>query len=128
MEGHEMTRILAWSASGLVVLALACSIALLTKDAGAPNLSRLSPAAISAAPLLLVGVAFLLVQAIIRPKPLALFRSVILAGTFLLWGVVQLLPSSNLSARLGDLVIALYVLDLAWAVLIEVRRIPRQSA
>jgi hypothetical protein len=31
---------------------------------------------------------------------------------FLLWGVVQLMPVGDLAAELGNVVIALYVLDL----------------
>jgi hypothetical protein len=42
---------------------------------------------------------------------------VLLAMTFILWGIVQLMPQNALSARLGNVVVALYVLDVAWAIL-----------
>ena len=35
-----------------------------------------------------------------------------LGTAFLLWGVVQLMPASDLAAELGNVVIALYVVDL----------------
>lgn len=102
---------------GLAVLALAASIGLLIGDVGIGILPRLSAAAISAAPLLLVGTSFLFVQPVLRPRRVELLKNVILAATFLLWGAVQLMPQNTLSFRLGNLVIALYVLDLAWMTL-----------
>ena len=93
--------------------ALACSIG----DAGMGTLPRLSAAATSAAPLLLVGTSFLFVQPIIRPRLVELLKNVLLAATFLLWGIVQLMPQNAISIRLGNVVIALYVLDLAWMTL-----------
>ena len=47
-----------------------------------------------------------------RPRPLELFKRVMLAAAFLLWGIVQLMPAGNLASELGNLVIALYVIDL----------------
>ena len=41
----------------------------------------------------------------------------IFAATFLLWGIVQFMPQNTMSIRLGNVVIALYVLDLAWVTL-----------
>src|ERR1700722_4578910 len=101
---------------GLVVVALASSIGLLASDARIVVL-RLSPAAVSALPLLTVGLSFLVFQAMIHPRRTELLKNIVLAGTFLLWGVVQLMGQNLLSKRLGDVVIALYVLDLAWTIL-----------
>jgi len=101
----------------LAILALAACVGLLVGDVGIGNLTQLSPAAASAAPLLLVGTSFLFVQPALRPRLLDLSKNVLLAGTFLLWGIVQLMPQNALSIRLGNLVIALYVLDLAWITL-----------
>ena len=109
--------ILRYAGYALAVLALVAGAGLLIGDVGIGNLSRLSPAAASAAPLLLVGTSFLFVQPVLRPRLLDLLKNLVLAGTFLLWGVVQLMPQSALSIRLGNLVIALYVLDLAWMTL-----------
>jgi hypothetical protein len=67
---------------------------------------------LSALPLLLAGTSYLVLQAIVRPRPLELLKRVMLAAAFLLWGIVQLMPAGNLASELGNLVIALYVLDL----------------
>ena len=112
-----LNNVLRWISYGLAILALAASIGLLIGDLGIGTLPRLTAAATSAAPLLLVGTSFLLVQPIIRPRLLELLKNVLLAATFLLWGAVQLMPQSTMSIRLGNAVIALYVLDLAWMTL-----------
>jgi len=67
---------------------------------------------LSALPLLLAGSSYVVLQAILRPRPLELLKRLMLGIAFLLWGVVQLMPASNLAAELGNVVIALYVLDL----------------
>jgi hypothetical protein len=72
--------------------------------------------AISALPLLAVGLSYILVQLIVRPKTPELFRNLLLAATFMLWGAVQLMRQNHLSKVLGDVVIALYVIDLAWTI------------
>jgi hypothetical protein len=46
-----------------------------------------------------------------------LLKNALLAATFLLWGAIQLMPQNATSMRLGNVVIALYVVDLAWVVL-----------
>jgi hypothetical protein len=109
--------ILRWISYGLAILALAASIGLLIGDAGIGTLPRLSAAATSAAPLLLVGTSFLFVQPFIRPRLIELLKNVLLAATFLLWGIIQFMPQNAMSMRLGNVVIALYVLDLAWMTL-----------
>lgn len=111
-----LNQVMRWISNSLAVLALAASIVLLGVGTITGSLPRLS-AAISAAPLLLVGTSFLFVQPILRPRRLELLKNVLLAATFLLWGVVQLMPQNAMSFRLGNLVIALYVLDLAWMTL-----------
>jgi hypothetical protein len=106
-----------WVGGSLSVLALAASAGLLLADANISILSGRAAAAISAAPLLLVGTSFLFVQPLIRPRWTELMKNLLLAATFLLWGAVQLMPHNELASRLGDLVIVLYVVDLAWVVL-----------
>jgi hypothetical protein len=115
----RLNRLLRLVAIALAFLALVSGIALLGKDAGVAALQSISSGAISAAPLLLVGVAFLIVQPALHPTKPELLKNALLAATFLLWGVVQLMPQNALAARLGDMVIVLYVVDLAWAVLIK---------
>jgi hypothetical protein len=116
-----MNKILRSLAIALVGLAVASSIGLLVRDAS-PGVARgHSAAVISAVPLLAVGLSFLVVQAMVRPRRTELLKNLLLAATFLLWGVVQLMTQSVLSKRLGDVVVVLYVADLAWTVLAGVR-------
>jgi hypothetical protein len=108
--------ILRWTSYLLAVLSLAACIGLLVGGVGLAIIPGLSAFA-SAAPLLLVGTSFLIVQPLLRPRLVELLKNVLLAATFLLWGIVQLLPQNAMSIRLGNVVIALYVLDLAWVTL-----------
>jgi hypothetical protein len=117
IELHKSNLLLRCITIALVVLALASCIALLAKDAGVGALLRLPRSAISAAPLLLVGASFLILQTTICPRLMELLKNGLLAATFLLWGAVQLMPRNPTSIRLGNVVIALYVLDLAWVIL-----------
>jgi hypothetical protein len=112
-----LNDVLRWISYGLAILALAAGVALLLGDAKPGILPGFLAAAISAAPLLLVGASFLIMQPIVRPRLIELLKNVVLAGTFLLWGTIQLLPQNGTSKRLGNVVIALYVLDLAWVIL-----------
>ena len=112
-----LKKLLRWISYSLAVLALAASVGLLVGDAGIGNLPQLSAAAASAAPLLLIGTSFLIAQPALRPRLVELLKNVLLAATFLLWGIVQLMPQNSMSIRLGNVVIALYVLDLAWMTL-----------
>jgi hypothetical protein len=109
-----LNRLLRWISCGLAAVALAASVSLLVSDAKLWAPRGISAAAISAAPLLLIGIAFLFLQPVIRPGPAELAKNILLAGTFLLWGIIQLLPQNNLAGRLGSVVIVLYVVDLAW--------------
>lgn len=104
----------------LVALALGSSIALLAKDAGMRTLPRLPLHVLSGVALLLVGGAFLLVQPMMWRQPKEFLKNVLLAATFILWGTIQFMSQNALSIRLGNLVVALFVLDLAWATLIAV--------
>jgi peptidoglycan/LPS O-acetylase OafA/YrhL len=119
-RGEFVNRILRSMTMTLVVLALAFSAALLAKDAGMSHIPQMPRGAISAMPLLLVGVAFLILQLMIRPRPKECLKNLLLAATFILWGIVQLMPQNALSMRLGNLVVALYVVDLAWTTLLGV--------
>jgi hypothetical protein len=113
-------QVLRWIAIALVVVALISSIGLLAQDAGTGRSLGLSPAAISSLPLLAAGVSFLMIQPMLRPRWAELAKNALLAVTFLLWGCVQLMERNALAKTLGDLVIVLYVVDLAWTVLARV--------
>jgi hypothetical protein len=112
-----MNKIPRWVTFALLALAVVCIIGLMAGDSAIPVPLGLPAPAISAAPLLLIGVSLLIVQAMLRPRWPELLKNMLLATAFILWGVVQLMHQSALSKRLGDVVIALYVLDLAWVIL-----------
>jgi drug/metabolite transporter (DMT)-like permease len=114
-----MNKILRWLTMVLVAIAVACSIALLTSNAPIDIPLGFSAPVISAAPLLLIGVSFLVVQMMLRPRWTELLKNILLAAAFILC-VVQLMEQNALSKRLGNVVIALYVLDLAWVILSSV--------
>jgi hypothetical protein len=67
-------------------------------------------------PLALAGAAYALLQIRLRPTRRTLLKRLLLAGTFLLWAIDQLLPSGQLATALGDVVVAAYVLDLFWII------------
>lgn len=101
--------------TGLAILfAFGSSAVLLLRDVPFPFLTQLAHAPISAIPLLLIGVACLCFQIVIRPKLLDLLKACLVSAAFLLWGIEQLLPVGWLATLLGDVVIVLYVLDLGW--------------
>ena len=122
-----MGRVLRLLARVLAIMALLCAIGLLASDPKVGTSLGLSTAVISAAPLLLIGVSFLVAQTLTHQRWTELLKNVLLAATFILWSVVQLMEQNALSKRLGTVVIALYVLDLAWVILVGVNRAPRQS-
>ena len=120
------------AAISLVFLALSSAVLLLAQDAGSSPFQVVPRNPLSAVPLLLIGSAFLIIQITSPATRHALLKDVLLAGTFWLWGIVQLIPSHSLSLRLGSVVIALFVLDLAWAVMLKVRtegkvRVPQRG-
>jgi len=63
-----LDTIFQWMSRGLALLALAAGIALLLRDAKPDVLRSLPPATLSAAPLFLVGAAFLILQPVIRAR------------------------------------------------------------
>jgi len=75
---------------------------------------HLSHMPLSAAPLLLIGAAYLAFQVLIRAQFLDLCKALIVSCAFILWGIDQLLPSGWFATTLGDIVIVLYVIDLGW--------------
>lgn len=112
-----MNKILGWLTTVLVATAVAGSIGLLVSDTKIGTPLGLPAALISAAPLSLIGISFLILQLMRRPRWMELLRNIMLAAAFILWGVVQFMEKSALSKELGDVVIVLYVLDLAWVIL-----------
>jgi hypothetical protein len=135
-EGSALEELLRWLARSLAVMALLSSFALLCVGA-TPVLSSLptyvakaalrgwalvKSVPLSALPLLLAGSSYLVLQAILRPRPLELLKRLMLGAAFLLWGVVQLMPASGLATELGNVVIALYVVDLGLIIWTDLER------
>lgn len=98
---------------GLVAFAaVIAGVVLLVGDAAGLT-ARAAHAPISAAPLLMVGVAFMVVLPLTRPGWLEFTKRAMVGAAFILWGIAQLMPPGAAATTLGDLVITLYVIDLA---------------
>ena len=110
-RGHQLFSLLIWMMS---ILAFIAGLLLLMGDV---FLRFLPHASLSAAPLLLIGVAYLGFQALTRPKLFVFCKALIVSCAFLLWGIDQLLVPGWFATTLGDVVITLYVLDLGWMVI-----------
>ncbi|MBE3604922.1 hypothetical protein IMX07_14975 [bacterium] len=118
---HDDAQSRADRADGIVhaiggVVAFAAVIAgvvLLVGDAAVGLTARAAHAPISAAPLLMVGAAFMAVLPLTRPGWLEFTKRAMVGAAFILWGIAQLMPPGAAATTLGDLVITLYVIDLA---------------
>jgi|ERR1700683_3318235 hypothetical protein len=96
----------------LMMVALAfAGILLLSNVPSTPD--RLH-AYLSSAPLAIAGIGYAILQLRARARGGTLYKRLLLAGTFVIWAVDQLLPSGRLATLIGDVVIAAYVLDLFW--------------
>jgi len=71
---------------------------------------------LSSLPLGLAGFSYALLQFHLAPPTRTLLKRLLLAATFIIWAIDQLLPAGPLATLLGDLVIATYVLDLFWLI------------
>ena len=76
---------------------------------------------LSALPLAAAGIGYAILQIHLRPEFGTLVKRLMLAATFVLWAVHQLLPAGRLATFVGDVVIAAYVLDLYWLTQEQVR-------
>jgi hypothetical protein len=136
-EGSALDELLGWLARSLAVMALVSTAALLLVSLTprltsiVANIVAATPRAwamivalpLSALPLLLAGSGYIVMQALLRPRPLELLKRLMLGGAFLLWGVVQLMPISELANELGNVVIAMYVVDLALIIRTDLQRV-----
>jgi hypothetical protein len=95
-----------------MVLALALAGLLLLSNV--PWISNTLHSYLSAVPLALAGIGYAILQLRAGPPRGTLFKRLLLAATFVIWAVDQLLPPGRLATLIGDLVIAAYVLDLFW--------------
>jgi hypothetical protein len=71
---------------------------------------------LSSLALALAGVAYTILQIRLRPSRRTLVRRLLLAGTFVLWAIDQILPSGRLAMVIGDAVVSAFVLDLFWII------------
>jgi hypothetical protein len=69
---------------------------------------------LSSVPLAMAGIGYAILQLRAGPPRGTLCKRLLLAATFMMWAVDQLLPSGRLATVIGDAVIAAYVLDLFW--------------
>jgi hypothetical protein len=113
-RAHLLGRFFALFTGLVILLAFGSGALLLIKDTPLSLLQHLDHAPISAFPLLLIGLASLCFQIVVRPTPLDLFKASIVSAAFIFWGIDQLLPASWEATTLGDIVIILYVIDLGW--------------
>jgi hypothetical protein len=66
---------------------------------------------LSAFPLVMIAVAYLVYQAAHRPAPLEFVKAIMLAIAFLFWAANQLWPGLHEATLFNDIAIALFVLD-----------------
>ncbi len=97
----------------LAAIAVVAGVALMLGDIAGGLAGRPAHAPASAAPLLIVGAAFMTMLPLTRPGPIEWIKRAMVGAAFLLWGVAQLMPPGVAATTLGDLVITLYVIDLA---------------
>lgn len=71
---------------------------------------------LSSLPLAVAGFSYAILQLYIGPPRAILLKRLLLAVTFVLWAIDQLLPPGRLATFIGDVVIAAYVLDLFWII------------
>jgi hypothetical protein len=104
----------------VAVVAVAFAIALLIADAIPDALGPESHAVVSALPLGLVALAYMLHQPSRRPSLGQAVKAALLCAAFLLWAAAQVRPS--LPVAVNDAAIALFVTDLALIVGADLRR------
>jgi len=102
---------------GLALLALVFCVLMFAADVTFGAARPAWVASLTALPLLAIGTSFLIMQALTKESRSQLLKNLLLAATFLLWGVAELLPENGLSKILDEIVIALFVIDLAWTIL-----------
>jgi len=96
----------------LMVIALAFAGLLLLSNV--PLISNTLHSYLSSVPLAVAGIGYALLQLRAGPPRGTLFKRLLLAATFVIWAVDQLLPPGRVATLIGDVVIAAYVLDLYW--------------
>jgi hypothetical protein len=96
------------------MIALALAGILLLSDL--PSLPNQLHGYLSSLPLAIAGIGYAILQLLRRPPLETMFKRLLLAATFLLWAIDQLLPAGKVATFIGDVVIAAYILDLYWLI------------
>src|SRR5271166_6202888 len=114
--GKSEHPVLLWPTRFVYVLAVICAVVLLIVDSPVSSYLSIpiSRAVVEAAPLLFVGIAYLGWLAIDRPGTVDLIKQALIATAFILWGVSLLMPTGPWATFVGAVVISIYVVDLAW--------------
>jgi hypothetical protein len=107
------------------MIALALAGILLVSDL--PSLPNQLHGYLSSLPLAMAGIGYAILQLLRRPPPETMLKRLLLAATFVLWAMDQLLPSGKLATFIGDVVIAAYILDLYWLIQEQVRSVDSPS-
>lgn len=95
----------------LGVLTLVCVGALLVQDAF-PRLQRaMRQSVLEAVALAAIAVAYLVYQALHRPRLAEWIKAVLLSAAFLFWAANQVCPDQAEATLFNDLAIGLFVLD-----------------
>ena len=97
----------------LAVAALVSGATLLFLDCFAHFTSHRLHAVASGVPLILIGLSWLSLHPGFGVHPVQFLKRLIAAVVFVLWGIGQMLPAGWLASTVGDVVIALFVLDMA---------------
>jgi hypothetical protein len=113
---HTLLYLCAWI---VAILALVSAIILLAIDV-IPTPFPHAP--LSAAPLIMIGAAYLAFQGWTRPDFIDLFKALIVCTAFILWGIDQMLPAGWSAMMLGDIVITLYVIELGWNIIDRLKK------
>jgi hypothetical protein len=101
----------------LAALTLATVVVLLAWDLAPRRFPARAHDWLGALPLALIAAAYAVYQLGRRPSRAEWFRAAVLAAAFLLWAGNQLWPDSPQATLLNDLAIALFVLDVFFAII-----------
>ena len=123
----SVARVVRFLAVVCVGGALLSSLLLLVQDVEPVLTGSVTHAWLAAGALLLAGIACLGLASAISADTKDLFMRLSLGAAFILWGIQQLLPEGNLSVMLGDIVIVLFIVDLA-AIIETALRAPIRTA
>lgn len=97
----------------LAVIALLSGAVLLSLDFLTHFTDHRFHAAASAIPLILIGLSWLCLHPGLAAHPIQFLKRLIAVVAFVLWGFDQMLPAGWLATTIGDVVIGLFVLDMA---------------